>query len=53
MMNKNFEPKLFEQGIYERWCKKGYFPMCNCPVMLGGGITMVKGVLLLFVSGVK
>lgn len=25
MMNKNFEPKLFEQGIYERWCKKGYF----------------------------
>ncbi|MCI5791194.1 MAG: class I tRNA ligase family protein, partial [Clostridiales bacterium] len=24
-MNKNFEPKLFEQGIYERWCKKGYF----------------------------
>ena len=25
MMNKNFEPKLFEKAIYERWCKNGYF----------------------------
>lgn len=24
-MNKNFEPKLFEKEIYERWCRKGYF----------------------------
>ena len=24
-MNKNFEPKLFEKDIYERWCRKGYF----------------------------